>query len=156
MPRRSPPAAWPVSRAANRRSAKGPFAASKALPISSITLPLASVLPWHVVDRRALAAGPVGDRLARPRGAAALNVNDGDLTTVGLFVAAQRELERLLRRHPALDAVDDELAVHRVGGRLMRDNSNAAFASDNAVADRQGLGLHTEAEQARVFLHGDD
>ena len=30
----------------------------------------------------------------------------------------------------------------------MRDNSNAAFASDNAVADRQGLGLHTEAEQA--------
>ena len=73
-----------------------------------------------------------------------------------LLVGAQRELERLLRHHPALDAVDDELAVHRVGGRLMRDNSNAAFASYNAVADRQGLGLHTEAEQARVLLHGDD
>ena len=97
-----------------------------------------------------------GIRLARPRGAAALDVNDGDLAAVGLLVGAQRELERLLRRHPALDAVDDELAVHRVGGRLMRDNSNAAFASDNAVADRQGLGLHTEAEQARVLLHGDD
>jgi hypothetical protein len=27
----------------------------------------------------------------------------------------------------------------------MRDNGYAAFASDNAVADRQGLGLHTEA-----------
>ena len=101
-------------------------------------------------------AGPVGDRLARPRGAAALDVNDGDLAAVGLLVGAQRELERLLRRHPALDAVDDELAVHRVGSRLMRDNSNAAFASDDAVADRQGLGLHTKAEQARFLLHGDD
>src|SRR4030095_1065889 len=95
MPRRSPPAAWPVSRAANRRSAKGPFAASKALPISSITLPLASVLPWHVVDRRALVAGPVGDRLARPRGAAALDVNDGDLGAVGLLVCTQSGLQSL-------------------------------------------------------------
>src|SRR5262249_42843146 len=108
------------------------------------------------IVRCAAVALPVLRVLARPAGAATLQVEDCHLPVVAPLVAAHHEVERRLRTHAAPEEFEAELAVHRIGGRLMRDDREPALGRDGPAADGMGLRLHRHAELARRNIARDD
>ena len=101
-------------------------------------------------------AGGVDAVVAGVGGEVAVHPEDGDLPALRVRVDAAQRGEHLLRGEPALQEVQADRAVHRLGHRLGGDDAVAGQREGHAVADGEGLGLGGDAHLPGVGVTGHD
>ena len=99
-------------------------------------------------------AGGLHALLTGVGGEVAVHPQDGDLPALRLRVDAAQRRQHLLRGEPALQEVQPDRAVHRLGHRLGGDDAVAGQGEGHAVADGEGLGLGGDAHLPGARGHG--